>query len=67
MSISEILKIIVVAIVVSAIISLVALYVGSLPTVTFSYSTGECVRVDDPRMVYSCENLPPSYTHVWGE
>lgn len=36
-----------------------------LPTVTESYRTGECVTVDDPRGVYSCENMPKKFHHVW--
>lgn len=36
-----------------------------LPTVYESYSTGYCVRVDDPRGVYSCENMPTKFHHVW--
>lgn len=39
----------------------------TLPIVYESYSTGECVRVDDPEGVYSCENLPPKYNHEWTE
>ncbi|AJD83146.1 hypothetical protein [Paracoccus phage vB_PmaS-R3] len=37
------------------------------PTVYGSYSTGYCVRVEDPRGVHSCENLPPRFYHVWTE
>ena len=36
-----------------------------LPTVYESYSTGYCVGVDDPRGVYTCENMPRKYHHVW--
>lgn len=39
----------------------------TLPIVYESYSTGECVSVDDPEGVYSCENLPPKYNHEWTE
>lgn len=39
----------------------------TLPIVYESYSTRECVRVDDPEGVYSCENLPPKYNHEWTE
>jgi len=38
-----------------------------LPTVYESYSTGYCVRVEDPRGVHSCEDLPPRFYHVWTE
>ena len=39
----------------------------TLPIVYESYSTGYCVRVDDVRGVYSCENMPRKYHHVWTE
>lgn len=39
----------------------------TLPIVYESYSTRECVRVDDPEGVYSCETLPPKYNHEWTE
>ena len=37
----------------------------TLPVVYESYSTGECVRVDDPAGVYSCENMPTKFYHEW--
>lgn len=37
----------------------------SLPIVYESYSTGQCVRVDDPAGVYSCENMPTKFHHEW--
>lgn len=37
----------------------------SLPVVYESYSTGACVRVDDPAGEYSCEKMPPRYAHEW--
>ena len=40
-----------------------------LPDVWFSYSTGECVKVlnySDSDM-YSCENMPRRFYHVWVE
>lgn len=36
-----------------------------------SYSTNECVKVDNWNGVlfsagdYNCENLPPKYNHIW--
>lgn len=43
-----------------------ALYYGlTLPIVYESYTTGNCVRVDDVRGVYSCENMPRKYHHQW--
>jgi len=40
-------------------------YAITLPVVYESYSTGYCERVDDVRGVYSCDNLPRRYHHVW--
>lgn len=43
-----------------------ALYYSlTLPIVYESYNNGGCVRVDDVRGVYSCENMPHKYHHVW--
>lgn len=39
----------------------------TLPVVYESYSTGACVRVDDPEGVYSCENMPTKFYHEWAE
>ncbi len=36
----------------------------SLPVVEYSYSSGECVRVIGPTL-YTCDNLPRRYQHVW--
>lgn len=42
-----------------------------MPEVHQSYSTKECVRVDDPaaehegRKPYTCDRLPEKYRHVW--
>lgn len=36
----------------------------SLPVVEYSYSTNECIRVIGPTL-YTCENLPHRYQHVW--
>lgn len=38
-----------------------------IPTVYESYTTGECVRVDDPDGVYSCENMPSRFHHRWSQ
>jgi hypothetical protein len=40
-------------------------YAFTLPIVYESYTTGNCVRVDDVRGVYSCENMPRKYHHAW--
>ena len=39
----------------------------TLPVVYESYSTRECVRVDDPEGVYNCENMPTKFYHEWTE
>lgn len=39
----------------------------TLPVVYESYSTGACVRVDDPEGVYNCENMPTKFYHEWTE
>lgn len=42
-----------------------------MPEVHVSYSTKECVAVDDPaaehegREPYTCNRLPKKYRHVW--
>ena len=47
-------------------------YAFSMPEVYKSYSTNECVKVENYPGVffntdsnYSCENLPEKYDHVW--
>jgi len=46
-------------------------YSSTLPDVLFSHSTGECVGVQNylailfENPVYSCENLPTKYNHIW--
>lgn len=38
------------------------------PDVIFSYSTGECRRVDLPDGSHGdCAHLPERYNHVWGK
>ena len=40
----------------------------ALPTVSFSYSTGNCVAVDNYADTdYSCENLPNRFYHNYVE
>lgn len=39
----------------------------SLPTVYKSWSTQECLRVDDPEGKHDCGNLPEQYDLVWME
>ena len=39
-----------------------------MPDVHFSYSSGECVRVlNYTDEVFTCENLPERFHHVWVE
>ena len=46
-------------------------YALSIPDVKFSYSTNECVEVENYPTVlfgtstYSCENLPSKFNHAW--
>ena len=49
-------------------------YTFSMPVVYTSYSTDECVKVDNypgvifnSAVTYSCENMPAKYTHEWAE
>ena len=42
-----------------------ALFAVTTPDVYVSYSTNECVKVDNYGTDYSCENLPSRYNHVW--
>ena len=43
-------------------------YVLDTPDVIFSYSTGECRRVDMPDGTHGdCSHLPERYNHVWGK
>lgn len=36
-----------------------------LPTVYESWEREECVKVTNTKGVYSCDNLPPKYNHIW--
>jgi hypothetical protein len=46
-------------------------YSSTIPDVLISHSTGECVGVQNymailfENPVYSCENLPTKYNHIW--
>lgn len=46
-------------------------YALGIPDVTFSYSTNECVKVENYPTVlfgttqYSCELMPEKYNHIW--
>jgi len=42
-------------------------YIGDIPEVQTSYSTGDCVKVVNYKKggTYSCENMPTKYNHVW--
>ena len=42
------------------------LFAAALPDVHFSYATDACVKVINyTDEIYSCENLPKRYNHVW--
>lgn len=38
---------------------------SDLPIVQISVSTGKCVDVWDKDRIYSCDNMPSKYEHVW--
>jgi hypothetical protein len=46
-------------------------YSSTIPDVLFSHSTGQCVGVQNymailiENPIYSCENLPTKYNHIW--
>lgn len=49
-------------------------YAFSMPVVYTSYSTNECVKVDNypgvifnSHVTFSCDNMPAKYTHEWAE
>jgi len=43
-------------------------YALSIPDVYVSHSTGECVKVVNyTDEVFSCENLPSKFNHVWAK
>jgi hypothetical protein len=58
-------------VVVLAAFLLIVDYSSAIPDVLFSHSTGECVGVQNymailfENPVYSCENLPTKYNHIW--
>ena len=59
------------AIAFAALVFVVLDYSLGIPSVKFSYSTNECVEVENYPTVlfgtstYSCENLPSKFNHVW--
>jgi hypothetical protein len=67
---SVITYIVTIAIVLAAFLLIVD-YSSTLPDVLFSYSTGECVEVQNypailfENPIYTCENLPTKYNHIW--
>ncbi len=67
---SVIMYIVTIAIVLAAFILTVD-YASTVPDVLFSHSTGECVGVQNylailfENPIYSCENLPTKYNHIW--
>ena len=53
-----------------AMVIIVGILIGralTLPIVYQSYSSGHCIKVDDPTGVYSCENMPVNFHHEWVE
>ena len=40
---------------------------ADMPLVYKSWSTQECVKVEDPAGKYSCDNLPGRYELVWAK
>jgi hypothetical protein len=40
---------------------------SAMPDVHFSYASGECVKVINYKenVVYTCENYPEKFHHVW--
>jgi hypothetical protein len=46
-------------------------YSLGIPSVKFSYTTNECIEVENYQTVlfgtttYSCENMPTKFNHVW--
>lgn len=43
-------------------------YVTDTPDVIFSHKTGKCVKViNADGSAGSCNNIPTSYNHYWGE
>jgi len=37
----------------------------NMPDVYFSYSTKECTKVVNYGTMYTCDNLPEKYNHIW--
>lgn len=45
-----------------------ALNVAAMPDVHISYSTGECVKVVNyTDEVFTCDNYPSKFNHVWAQ
>ena len=38
----------------------------TIPTVYYSYSTGECVHIEPPS-TFTCSSLPDRYTITWAQ
>ena len=59
------------AIAFAALVFVVLDYSLGIPSVKFSYSTNECIEVENYPTVlfgtttYSCENMPTKFNHVW--
>jgi len=50
------------------ILGFASLNVLALPDVHFSYSSGECVNVVNyTDEVYTCDNYPSKFHHVWAQ
>lgn len=70
------MKYLIIATIITGFLYLGTLGVGKLfetPTVyksassNTSWANAECVRVDDPQRIYSCDNLPNRYHAVWSK
>ena len=63
---SDLLAVVLVGII-TFIFAYTLIHAMTLPDVWFSYSTGECVNVLNYKEndMYSCENLPEKFNHVW--
>ena len=56
----------VVSIVLVGVFTLILDSAASMPDVYVKYSTNECVKVVNyTDEIYSCENLPSKFNHVW--
>lgn len=67
----SIISSLIVGVVVGLGVSVTLDYAFGIPDVKFSYSTNECVEVQNYPTTffgtsqYSCENMPKKYHHIW--